>query len=352
MKKLEVRFHSTNSNLLIGHLASKDRKLYFQFDDAYLDNPLYLSPYKLYPEKGLKEYRESFAPVFGLFNESLPDGWGLLLMDRAFRKAGLDPAGIDAVDRLEYLGSRTMGALTYHPPAQPEEKLHKTLDLSALYKESVKVWQGTATDILPELIKAGGSPGGARPKILAGLKGEELVIHQDSVLESTDGYEPWMIKFMAPTERKDSGIVEYIYSLMAKDAGINMPETKLIESSCANAFFAIKRFDRDSNFKRRHIHSFGNLLHINYRIPSQDYADLLKLGISLTKTHTTNLSLFRRAVFNIASHNRDDHVKNFSFMFDENNQWILAPAYDLTFSQGPGAFRDRAAFQSRRHCAV
>jgi len=130
--------------------------------------------------------------------------------------------------------------------------------------------------------------------------------------------------------------MEYAYSLMARDAGIDMPPTRLFETSEGDRFFGTKRFDRDGN-RRYHVHTFGNLIQSNFRIPSADYADLLKATSLLTRNHQDVLRMFRRMVFNVLAHNRDDHVKNFAFILnDTTGDWTLTPAYDLLYTPGPG----------------
>ncbi|MDD7987198.1 type II toxin-antitoxin system HipA family toxin [Lentisphaera marina] len=331
MKKLEVYYQQSESDSrLIGTLAEQDRKIYFEYASDFLSEPLWLSPFKLAPKSGLYEFKDyDFGQVFGLFDDSLPDGWGLLLMDRMFRKQGLNPNHLSILDRLAYLGSRTMGALSYRPCSQSEDVLREVLDLQIMADEVEKVWQGSLSDVLPQLLHHGGSPGGARPKVLAGIKGDEIITAD--ILP--DGFEAWILKFIAPNEHNDSGKLEYVYSQMARKSGLRMPETRLYKSADESYYFGIKRFDRKAG-KRVHIHTFGNLIHCNYRIPSSDYLDLLKVTRVLTKNQEDVEQVFRQAVFNIASHNRDDHVKNFSFIYDK--EWSAAPAYDLTFNSGPG----------------
>ena len=133
----------------------------------------------------------------------------------------------------------------------------------------------------------------------------------------------------------DEGRIEYAYSLMAKEAGIKMPETRIFETKEGDAFFGVERFDRERN-KRFHIHTFGNMIHSNFRIPSCDYEMLLRVTRILTKSYDDVVAAFRLMVFNILAYNRDDHVKNFSFIMDHEGIWHFAPAYDLTFSIGPG----------------
>ena len=333
MKKLAVHLHlSDTDQLLIGHLAENKRRVYFEYSAEFLHNPLWLSPFKLPPKSGLHEHRDlDFGPLFGLFDDSLPDGWGLLLMDRALRKRGMNPRAVSPLDRLAYLGSRTMGALSYRPAMDEASEESTLLNLHSMSEEVKRVWQGSVEEVLPQLLQAGGSPGGARPKILVGVR-ENEIISSDKI---PVGFEHWLIKFVSPQDSQDSGLVEYAYSLMARDAGLNMPETRLFESSKGEFFFGIKRFDREED-KRFHVHSFGNLIHSNFRIPNCDYTDLLKTTQILTKNRQDVLAVYRQAIFNVAAHNRDDHVKNFAYIFDPQTAWSNSPVYDLTFCEGPG----------------
>ncbi len=334
MKKLAVHLSTdTNQHRLVGELAESGRKIYFEYNPEFLNDPLWLSPFKLPPEPGLHEHRDlTFGPLFGLFDDSLPDGWGLLLMDRYFRKQGIPPETLSPLDRLAYMGTRTMGALTYHPSAQTDDKQDAALDLHKLAGDAYRVLEGTATEILPQLRIAGGSPGGARPKVLIGLKDDSMISGADTLPE---GYTGWIVKFPSNQDDVDDGRVEYAYSNMAKAAGLHMPATRLFTTSEDEAFFGVERFDRQEN-RRLHVQTFGNLIHSNFRIPGCDYEQLMKITRVLTKNQTDVNAAFRLMVFNILAHNRDDHVKNFSFMLTARNEWRLTPAYDLTFTQGPG----------------
>jgi serine/threonine-protein kinase HipA len=150
-----------------------------------------------------------------------------------------------------------------------------------------------------------------------------------------DPYSGWIVKFHAREDALDDGRIEYAYSEMARAAGIHMPPTRLFMTRQDDAFFGVKRFDRDGNL-RRHVHTFGNLIHANFRIPGCDYEMLLRVTRILTRNAVDVISAFRLMVFNIMAHNRDDHVKNFAFMMSPEGEWRLAPAYDLTFTHGPG----------------
>ncbi len=334
MNKLEVYISKVpGENRRVGELAEANRRVYFEYDLAFLKNPLWLSPFKLPPEARLYEHRDrSFGPLFGLFDDSLPDGWGLLLMDRYFRQQGISPETVSPLDRLAYMGTRTMGALTYHPPAEMDDRHDLALDLHSLAQDAYRVLAGTAAEVLPQLMLAGGSPGGARPKVVIGLNGDQIISGTDTLPE---GYTGWIVKFPSTKDATDDGRVEFAYSNMAKASGLHMPSTRLFTTSAGDAFFGVERFDRRHN-RRFHVHTFGNLIHSNFRIPGCDYEQLLKTTRVLTKNQTDVHAAFRLMVFNILAHNRDDHVKNFAFMLNERDEWRLSPAYDLTFAHGPG----------------
>lgn len=359
MKQLVVRLeHAPGESLLVGTLAEQDRRIYFEYDGAFIETGIELSPFKLPALPGLIEHTDrAFGPLPGLFDDSLPDGWGLLLMDRLLRMRGVDPATISPLDRLACLGTGTMGALTYHPPTIDHSKQDQIqLDLQELGRNAEQVLEGDMAEVLPELLRAGGSPGGARPKILAGVKGRRIISGEDDL---PAGYEHWMIKFSARGDAQDAGPMEYAYSLMARAAGIDMPPTRLFEAGRSRGlrrYFGVRRFDRAEGNRRLHMHTFANMMHINFRLPSADYVDLFRVTRSLTRNHRDLLRLFRRMVFNIASHNRDDHTKNFAFALDDQTgEWSLAPAYDLVHSAGPGGEHSttilgEGSLPIREHC--
>lgn len=335
MKKLDVHFtRNINDSFLIGTLADDDGRIYFEYAPEFLRLNLNLSPFRLPPQEELFEHVDkNFGPLPGLFDDSLPDGWGLLLMDRHFQRSGVEMVSISPLYRLAWLGTRTMGALTYHPPASREKSNEDIFDLHVLAGRSQDILAGRAVEVLPQLLRAGGSPGGARPKVLVGVRGSKLISGEDNLPPE---FEHWIVKFFAKEDPKDLGAMEYAYSLMAKAAGINISETRIFRSSKGERFFGTKRFDRDGD-RRYHIHTFGNLIQVNFRRPSCDYADLLKTTSILTRDQKDVVQLFRRMVFNVFAHNRDDHVKNFAFIFDDiTGEWSLAPAYDLIYTAGPG----------------
>jgi serine/threonine-protein kinase HipA len=329
--KVYLKFSKTEK-IFAGTLAESENRIFFEYAASFLSDPLWLSPYKLPPKPGLFEHKDKqFGSVFGLFDDSLPDGWGLLLMDRFLRKQGVDIDRLSVMDRLSFLGEHTMGALIYEP-AVKHVKTGSALNLEDLARHSRQILEGETIDVLPELMKAGGSPGGARPKILAGVKNNTLISDKTDLPQ---GFEHWMIKFNSTDDFPDAGAVEYAYAGMAKQAGIIMPETRLFEVNSQDRYFGIKRFDRENN-RRFHVHTFGNLIHSNFRYPECDYETFLKVVLDLTKNHKELEKGFRQMIFNVMVNNRDDHVKNFAFMLNENREWTLTPAYDLTYAKGPG----------------
>jgi serine/threonine-protein kinase HipA len=318
----------------VGELAEHERRLYFQYDEAFLESGIELSPFKLRARRGVIEHTDrAFGPLFGVFDDSLPDGWGLVLMDRAFKKSGKDPDRVSPLDRLAWLGSRAMGALVYEPPLEGEDEDDALLDLERLGRSAEALVRGETTQVSPQLIRAGGSPAGARPKAVIGIRGTEIV---SGAGELPADFEPWIVKFAGPHEEKGHSRIELAYASMARAAGIHVPESRLLFASKKVAYFASRRFDRPRPGERLHMHTLANLLHADFRIPSLDYDALVQVTTLLTRNHADVHEAFRRMLFNVAAHNRDDHAKNFAFLMSPDGVWSLAPAYDLTASKGPG----------------
>lgn len=321
-------------DMLVGRLALSGRRVWFQYDAAFLSKGLELSPFKL-PLKPDVIVNEDyvFEGLFGLFNDSLPDGWGRLLLDRYVRNLGITSETLTVLDRLACVGQNGMGALTYKPDHSPDNSGRGQLDLDQLASESRAVLDGAAENVIEELLALNGSSSGARPKIMAAVsKDKKHIVHGTGA--SPAGHEHWLIKFTSSSDPEDNGAIEYAYSLMAKAAGLVMPETYLFPANKGAGYFGVKRFDRDGK-RRMHMHTVSGLLHADYRAPSLDYASILALAMVLTRSSPDVEELFRLAVFNVFARNRDDHAKNFSFLMDNDGTWHTAPAYDLTFSSGP-----------------
>ncbi len=309
---------------LVGMLAlTPKKKAAFEYADAWLRDGFPISPFSLPLRKQVfipqKDY---FQGLFGVFADSLPDAWGNLLLNRLLKKNGINTDQIDILDRLAIVGNSGMGALTY----QPEMQLGKEasgLDLDYLAEQCQNILQTEYTEELDKLYRLGGTSGGARPKIMTKI-----------------GEEDWIIKFPARhIDGDESGFMEYEYARCAVQCGIHMSETKLFPSQKCKGYFGTKRFDRvwkEETKKTEKIHMLtaAALLELDFEQPSLDYHSLMKLTKILTRDNQEDMhSMFRRMCFNVFAHNRDDHSKNFSFLYDEKeDSWRLSPAYDLTYS--------------------
>ena len=317
----------------VGRLAAREHKIYFEYDSEFIKSGIEISPLRLPLQPGVQSFDyDLFEGLPGVFNDSLPDGWGRLLFDRFIRTQGILPADITPLDRLAHVGSHGLGALVFEPDHSADDT-QGDISLDNLATQAQEVLDGTSDDVLAELIALNGSSAGARPKALIGVNDKrDHIIH--GAHELPEGYAPWMVKFPNSQDGLDAGAIEYVYALMAKDAGVSMPDVHLFKASRGAGYFAIKRFDRDGN-TRYHMHTACGLLHSDFRTPSLDYEDLIALTGMLTRDVREVEKLYQLAVFNVLAHNRDDHSKNFSYLMDSQGGWKLSPAYDLTFSSGP-----------------
>lgn len=331
---LAVYLDARNQRHKVGRLALKDRRILFEYDAAFIASGIEISPIKLPLRPGvLISDAAVFGGLFGVFNDSLPDGWGRLLLDRTVEKHGINRRQLNPLDRLAYVGRHGMGALSYEPERGELPADDAPLALDNLADESAIVLAGENEEVFEELLCLNGSSGGARPKIVAQVSADkERIIHGQQKLQA--GFAHWMIKFPSSQDPRDVGAIEYAYSLMARGAGVEMPETHLFRTK-KNKYFGSKRFDRDGD-ARIHMHSLGGLIHADHRTPSLDYDTVLRVTLGLTKNIQEAEKVYALACFNVLAHNRDDHVKNFSFLLNASNEWIFAPAYDLVFSFGPG----------------
>lgn len=330
IEKVIVSLNFGNNNFEVGELIISDKKIYFKYYKDFIKHGFELSPFKMpLSDNILSAEFEPFEGLFGVFNDSLPDGWGRLLLDRELSASGIIITNINPLDRLSYVGMSGMGALTYQP-SKTFGKKDISIELDEIAFEIKNVINGYDTDILDELFKLGGSSGGARPKVLIGYNPEtKHIIHVRGILPK--GYEHWIVKFHSSSDSNDVANIEYAYYKMAIDAGIEMNKCKLFKGKSGKEYFATKRFDRIIN-NRLHMHSASGLMHDNFRLSSMDYGHLMDSAFRLEKHVMAYQKVFRLASFNVFAHNRDDHSKNFSFLMNNKGDWKFAPAYDLTFS--------------------
>ena len=339
IEKLDVhRCLSDGNKILVGQLAQNKKAVFFQYDDNYLNQYHSLSPFKLPFNAELSQAPSSpHQGLHGLFTDSLPDGWGMLLMDRIFQQHNISKYQLTAIDRLAYVGDRAMGALSYSPVSEYMTNSQMGLkELSLIGKNAIQLFDGQTNEILIELANAGSS-GGARPKALIYFD----PLFPDYVSTMPDpGLEPWLIKFTSKNLMlgHEEGRCEAAYMMMAKAAGIEVPVWQLINASPSYSWLASKRFDcndKQSNTARFHVHSLCGLLDIDFRQPALDYEVLIKASQMLCNSPAIGKVQFTRAIFNLFAANQDDHSKNWSFIMSDNGQWMPSPFYDVTFSPTP-----------------
>ncbi len=333
VNEVKVGLNFGDSTIPVGRLAIRDRKIYFEYHSSFIEANLDISPLRLPLKSGVSSFDYNlFEGLPGVFNDSLPDGWGRLLFDRFARSLGILPSDITPLDRLTHVGLNGLGALVYEPDNSTQES-SDSINLDKLAEQAREVLDGTSDEVLQDLLALNGSSAGARPKALIGLDSDRKnIIH--GIHDLPDGYTPWIVKFSNAQDSVDAGAIEYVYALIAKKAGISMPDVHLFSAQKGAGYFAVKRFDRNGK-QRFHMHTVCGLLHSDFRIPSLDYEDLIALTGALTRDAREIEKLYQLAVFNVLAHNRDDHSKNFSFLMDAKGEWKLSPAYDLTFSSGP-----------------
>lgn len=334
--KLLVSFQfEPQEKIPVGTLSDFGRDTVFEYDTSFLARGINPAPFRLPLRPGVQVYdRMGNMETFGLFEDSLPDGWGRRLVDSAFkRRYGCLPT---VLERLACVGTNGMGALVYEPDEELAEDV-AACDLSELAKSAMEFDAGRAEDVLPAVRRAGGSSGGARPKALIGFN----PVTNEVCPESTslpEGFEHWLVKFTTLRDGSQAGAEEYRYYEKALAAGVTMMPSRLIETD-VGTFFATKRFDRTNSGGRRHFASAAGLLHADYRTPGDEYALLFKLADALLHDRSAKEELFRRASLNVLEHNRDDHLKNFGFLMDAAGHWSLAPFYDFTYSEGPNGWQ-------------
>lgn len=318
---VNVRLHNES----VGTLARTSEGLSaFSYTPEWLANGFSISPFDLPLESRvfIADWRP-FEGLFGIFNDSLPDGWGRLLVDRSLKEAGIDPLSVDTLTRLAIVGTNGMGALEYEPQIEMGQAALVD-DFDRIAEECTRMLETDYSDDIDELFALGGSSGGARPKILTAIDGED-----------------WIVKFPSSVDPSNIGAQEFTIMQAAQACGINVPETRLLPSHQCEGYFATKRFDRfiDQRGARRKIHmaSVSALLNTSHRIPNLDYDLLMRLTMRLTRDIAEVERLYRLMAFNVFIGNRDDHARNFTYLqhlVDGKSVWTLSPAYDLTRNSG------------------
>ena len=301
----------------VGSLAeASGHRVAFAYDEQWLQAGFPISPFSLSLENIVfVPTKQTFHGLWGVFADSLPDAWGKLLVDRMLLSHGYKPDEVTGLERLMIVGESGMGALSYHPVRDTFREIEPG-DLDELCNQCTALLSHGEVQNLDDLFSLGGSSGGARPKIMT---------------------DEWIIKFPASREMGNVGLMEKEYMDCAAACGIRVPETKLIPSRLCAGYFAIQRFDRCSrngSITRLHVLTAAAMLEADWRTGTMDYHTLMKLTNILSRSNKADLlQMYRRMCFNVFGHNRDDHLKNFSWIYDPAEDcWHPSPAYDLTWS--------------------
>ena len=340
---MELEVHWTgDADERIGWLYQDARGvIFFEYDAVWRAGTRELSPIYLpnSTQGAVTTPTPGFGELHGLFQDALPDWWGERLMQRHFEAHGIPWNRVTALRKLACQGNRKMGALTFHP-CMDETDFNDGMvaELGALVAAARETLRGETGEVMAALLRSGMSPGGAQPKSLLAISEDFSEILLDD--PPPPGFGAWLVKFDTEPVLQE-GRIEAAYADMARAAGITVPETRLLEAA-GGCHFLSRRFDRGAAGVRLHAHSYSGLTHTSLR-DGLDYKDLMEIARSLTEDQRNVEEIFRRAVFNVAAANDDDHGRNHAFLMDATGAWCLAPAFDLTLASYPLASGFRAA---------
>lgn len=328
-----LSFEEDQAPLPAGRLAMAGGLAQLEWSPELIAAPMLVSALLYPPEPGLHPARgRDFDGLHGFLADSLPEGWGYLVMRRHLSKLGVAMETLSALDRLALVGDHGRGALTYRPATAPPPEVD-SLDLDALAAESTAILAGHEGELADTLATLAGGSGGARPKVHVGFDAEGRISVSDG--ETAAGHEAWIVKFAATNDPPDIGPIEAAYAAMALAAGLDMAPYRLLPSNTGPGYFATRRFDRPAPGKRLHMVSLSGAVEAPWRTPAS-YDLFLRATQAITRHADDVHAAFRRMVFNVLASNRDDHTRQHSYLMDQTGQWRLAPAYDLTYSAGPG----------------
>jgi serine/threonine-protein kinase HipA len=342
----------------VGALAQslRSRSFVFEYTPEWLRTEIEFAPLTMptgsrtYSFPGLAP--ETFFGLPSAIADALPDRFGNSIVTAELARRGVSASGVSALDRLAYAGPRSMGALEFLPDAGPDKPDSSMLNIGELVSIARDVIGGSlGTEVeseaaLHQILAVGTSAGGARAKAVVNIDPGNGYLYSGH--KTTPGLESWLLKFDGVGADKQLGEtgqygrIEYAYSLMAKAAGLQMSETRLLEEN-GRAHFMTRRFDRTDAFTKLHLQSLCGLAALDYNaIGVHDYAQYQSAISALGLGEESAAEGFRRMAFNVAAANCDDHTKNFGFLMDSNGEWSLAPAYDVTHAynpQGPWTFQ-------------
>lgn len=335
---------------------------FFEYFPEFLETGIELAPLtmplatQVYSFPGLNP--DTFKGLPGLLADSLPDDFGNAVLNAWAASQGLDPARISPLQRLQYTGTRGMGALEYAPATRVKtlnaaqqvaldsllETAQQVLDARQDFNQQLGSGVQADREAMLALLSVGTSAGGARPKAVLAFNDDFTQVRSGQVAVP-EGFTHCLLKFDGVTERSKGqetfgdplgfGAMEYVYYRMATSCGIDMMPCHLLDEG-PRRHFVTQRFDRDGN-RKIHIQTLTAIAHVDYKMPgSFSYAELFTVARQLRLPASDAEQLLRRMIFNLVARNHDDHAKNFSFLL-RDGRWRLAPAYDLAYSYKPGS---------------
>jgi serine/threonine-protein kinase HipA len=328
-----LAFEPGNEPLAAGRLAMDGGLAQLEWSREVITRALPVSPILYPPEPGLIAARtRSFDGLHGFLADSLPDGWGYLLMHKRLAKLSIDIAALSPLERLALVGNHGRGALVFQPATTPADDI-ETLDLDALAKDATALLTGEESRLADTRAGLAGGSGGARPKVHVGFDGQgHISVGQGEVAA---GHTAWIVKLPAPSDPADIGPIEEAYACMAEAAGLIVSAHRLLAAKSGPGYFATRRFDRPDDGGRLHMVSLAGAIEAPSDAPSS-YDLFLRATRAITRRADDVAAVFRRMVFNILACNRDDHTRQHAYLMGPAGEWRLAPAFDLTYALGPG----------------
>lgn len=328
----------------------------FQYDRAFLKSNWELAPIQMPLAEGNKIYvfpalrnNETFNGLPGLLADTLPDNYGHQLINTWLLKNGRAENSMNPIEQLCFIGERGMGALSFEPSKMPETRQNFNLEVDSLVEIAAKVldkrkafhtkMKHNEQQAMQDLLKVGTSAGGARPKAIISFNKVTSEV-QSGQAKAAEGFEHWLLKLDGVSDAQFGssqgyGRIEMAYYKMATACGINMMESRLLEEN-GRAHFMTKRFDRTADHQKVHIQTFCAIRHFDFNeVTRFSYEQLFETMRMLRLPYSQAEQLFRRMVFNVVARNCDDHTKNFAFSLKKNEQWELAPAYDVCHAYRP-----------------
>ena len=336
----------------IGVIAIDDDSPYctFKYDSDFVNSSINVSPIMMPLSDTIYQFKtlslESFRGLPGLVSDSLPDRYGNAIIDAWLVAEGRTIESFNIIERLCYIGTRGMGALEFFPETNRKHDDYDEIEISKLVELSNQILNSKEnisvkdSDGFKEIIEVGTSAGGARAKAIIAYN-EETGVIKSGQINAGVGYTYWILKLDGVDQKEATSHtrIEYAYYLMAKEAKINMSESRLLKLD-GYYHFMTKRFDRiqlkDGSMDKVHMQTLGALMHRDYNEPGTlSYEGTVQTMHKLGIKQSDSEQFFRRMVFNVMARNQDDHVKNISFLMNRKGEWSLSPAYDVTYSFNP-----------------